>query len=74
NKAEVKKIGLDFKNDFAGVDCIIITTKERDFINLDWKSVASNMSTKAVVDTQNVIDNNKLKKLGFSIRRIGYAI
>lgn len=73
NNEETKALGLIFKNDFNKVDCIIITTNEKTFKKLNWKQIAEKVSTKTIIDTQNVIDFDKLQKLGFSIRRIGYA-
>lgn len=74
SEQEIRAMGLNIKRGLSEVDCIIITTDENEFRKLNWKKIAGSLKTKAVVDTRNVINYEKLKKLGFSIRRIGYAI
>ena len=70
---EIKSMGFSYKENFADIDCIVVTTKEKKFVDLNWTTVANEVSTKVIVDTQNIISYEKLHGLGFSIRRIGYA-
>ena len=73
SSGEVEKMKLSYKNDFKGIDCLVIATKEEAFKKINWKQVARSVSTRVVVDTQDLVDKDMLIKLGFSVRRIGYA-
>lgn len=70
---EIKNLGLKYKKNFLRLDCIIITTDETEFRNLNWKKVGNQMNSKALVDAKNIIDFETLSNLGFAIRRVGYA-
>lgn len=73
NEKETAGLGVTYQKDFKDVDCIIITTSEKEFKDLDWSNIAKKMRTKVIIQGGNIIDINKLEKLGFFVRRIGYA-
>lgn len=73
NKAETEKMGMEFKDSFDGVDCVIIATDHKEFREINWGVIAKKMRTKTVVDGKRLINPKMMEKLGFSIRRIGYA-
>lgn len=74
NQDEIKDMGLEYKDNFKNIDCIIITTEQSEFKSLDWNFISEQMKTKVVIDAKNIINKDNLEKLGFTIRRIGYAI
>ncbi len=73
SEKEIKEMGLQYKKDFAGIDCVIITTDETDFKKINWKKIANQLNTRVIVDTKNIIKLNLLSDLDFTVRRIGYA-
>lgn len=73
NRREIESFGIQYKKGFSDIDCIIITTDENDFKKLDWKKIGDQMKTKIVVDAKNIINLQALNKMGFTVRRIGYA-
>lgn len=73
NAEETKNLGLVYKKDFTDVDGIIIATEEKIFKKMNWNKIAKEMKTKLVVDTKNLINLEKLTKLNFVVRRLGYA-
>lgn len=73
DKKEVKSLGLKYKKDFSNIDCIVIATAEDEFKKMNWQKVGKQLKTKIVIDTRNTINANKLDKLKFTVRRIGYA-
>ncbi len=73
DQKEIENFGFTRCNDFSKVDCIVITTDEQEFKNFNWRKIAKQIRTKAIVDTKNIINLEKMKALNFAIRRIGYA-
>lgn len=73
SEIEIKNLGLQYKKDFSDSDCIIITTDETYFKKMNWKKVGSQLRSKIIIDTKNIINYETLSHLGFTIRRIGYA-
>ena len=70
---EINNLGFSFSSNFQNVDCIIITTEQEEFKQLNWQEIAKKVKTKIVIDTKNIINKQALEDLGFSIKRIGYA-
>lgn len=70
---EAIKMGLKYKKDFRDIDCIIITAEHDQFRKINWKKVAEEIRTRTIVDGKSSIDASKLKRMDFSVRRIGYA-
>ena len=56
--SEKDAVGLlganEFKNDFEGIDCVVITTNAKEFKQIDWKKELKKMRTKIVVDGRQV--------------------
>lgn len=73
NEKETAQLGLSYKKDFKNIDCIIITTSEKEFKDSDWKKIAGQMKTKIIIQGGDIIDNKVLEKSGFYVQRIGYA-
>jgi len=73
NREEIEKCGLNYKDSFNDIDCIIITAEHNEFKELNWEGIAGQLRTKTIVDTKAIINFNELKRIGFSIRSVGYA-
>jgi len=50
---------------------LILATEWPEFVKLDYQKVAKLMKEKVIFDSRNVLDNNKLKKLGFYYEGVG---
>ncbi len=70
---ETTALGLQYKNSFQGMDCLVICAEHREFAHLPWLKIARMMKTKAIVDTKNLAPASRLKKLGFTLRRIAFT-
>lgn len=73
SEEETKRYGLQYKNDFSDIDCVIIATNHKEFKEIDWKKTGKDLKNKIIIDTVNVLDYEETRKLGFIIKRIGYA-
>ncbi len=73
SKEDIEKLGFKYKEDFTKIDCIIITTGEKAFKKINWSMVKTQVKTKIVIDTKNIINKKALSNLGFVTKRIGYA-
>lgn len=71
-RVETLKYGMNYRKSFEKIDCVVIAAEHQKFKKLNWNNIAKKLRTKVVVDTKQLINFNKLKKLNFSIRRIGY--
>lgn len=52
-------------------DGLILVTEWKEFLELNWKRVKRLMRTPDIFDGRNVLDADRLKKLGFSYQGIG---
>jgi nucleotide sugar dehydrogenase len=71
-REEIEKIGLNFKDDYQGIDCLVITALHDSFKKLNFAKTGKEMRTKTLVDTTFYFDPEKFKKEGFKIRSIGH--
>jgi len=69
-KEEIEKLGMNYRDSFKNIDCVVITAEHDEFKNLNWKKISKEIRTKSIVDTKSIINVNKLKKMGFSINII----
>ncbi len=70
-KEDAERFGAEWKEDFDGVDAIVITADHREFKELNIEKIAERMSTRIIVDGRNVIDPKKAEKSGFIYMRVG---
>lgn len=70
---EIENYSLNYQESFQNIDCMVITADHQEFKKLNWSIIAKQMRTKIIVDTKDLINYRQLKKLGFIIKRIGYA-
>lgn len=55
----------------AGAHCVVLATEWKDFITADWKKIKKLMKGKVVVDARNKLDEDELKKIGFTYEGVG---
>ena len=72
-KEDAERFGAGWKENFEGVDAIVITADHREFKELDLERIGKEMRTRIIVDGRNVIDPEKAKSAGFIYRRVGLA-
>ncbi|WP_461866392.1 nucleotide sugar dehydrogenase [Thermococcus sp.] len=68
---DAKRFGAEWKEDFKGIDAVIITADHREFKELDLEKLASEMRGKVIVDGRNVVKLEEAKKYGFICLRVG---
>lgn len=71
SRQEIENMGLLFKDDYQGIDCIVITALHDSFKNLDFDKIGKQIRTKTFVDTTTFFDVSQIKKFGFSVKSIG---
>lgn len=69
-KKEIEKMGLNYKDDYQGIDCVVATALHDLFKKLDFKKIARDVRTKTFVDTTFFFDPGKIENLGFTVRSI----
>ncbi len=70
-REDAERFGAEWKEDFTGVDAIVITADHREFKELNLKKLAGEVHTRIIVDGRNVIDPEKAEKAGFIYMRVG---
>lgn len=65
------RFGVVMKEDFSGIDCIVVLTDHKEFDSLDLAKMGKEMRHRAIVDGRGIIDPQKAKKAGFSYRGLG---
>ena len=70
-KEDAERFGAEWKEDFDGVDAIVITADHREFKELDLGEIAKQVRTPIIVDGRNVIEPEKAKRSGFVYKRVG---
>jgi nucleotide sugar dehydrogenase len=73
SKQETEKYGLIYKDNYVDIDCVILATEHNEFKNLDWEKIGNTLRTKCIVDTKRILNKNRMKSLGYTLRTIGYA-
>ena len=68
---DAERFGAEWKEDFSGIDAVVITADHREFKELDLKKLASEMRNKLIVDGRNVLDSKEAEKHGFIFHRVG---
>jgi len=72
-KQDARKFDVQLRDNFDGMDCTVIVADHKEFYDLDWERIKSEMRTRVIVDGRQVVDPKKMKELGFVYRGIGRA-
>ncbi|NJE05550.1 nucleotide sugar dehydrogenase [Thermococcus sp. M36] len=68
---DAKRFGAEWKEDFKGIDAIVITADHREFKELDLERLTREMRSKVIVDGRNVLKPEEAQKHGFVYLRVG---
>ncbi|ACS91079.1 nucleotide sugar dehydrogenase [Thermococcus sibiricus] len=68
---DAERFGVEWKEDFKDIDAIIIVTDHKEFRDLDLEGIAKQVRNKVIIDGRNVLDAEKVIKLGFIYFRVG---
>lgn len=71
-KEEIEEMGLNFKDDYQGLDCVVVVCLHDSFRKLKFKKMAREMRTKIFIDTTLFFDLQEIKKANFAVRSIGF--
>lgn len=52
---DYKKFGVEFKNNFKDIDCIVILTDHKEFYKIEWNKARKEMRNKVIVDMRGVL-------------------
>jgi len=72
SKEEIESFGVAYSGSFDNMDCLVIVTDHKEFKEYDWQKIGNKMRSKVIVDGRQVIEPNKVRKLGFVYKGIGY--
>jgi len=72
SKEEIKSFGADYGNGFSNMDCLVIVTDHEEFREYDWRKIGGEMRNKVIVDGRQIVDVEKVVRLGFVYKGIGY--
>ena len=70
-REDAERFGAEWKEDFKGVDAIVITADHREFGELDLERLAGEMRTRIIVDGRNVVEPEEAERHGFCYVRVG---
>jgi UDP-N-acetyl-D-mannosaminuronic acid dehydrogenase len=73
SKEEIQSFGADYHSGFDDMDCVVIVTDHKEFKGYDWQKIGNKMRSKVIVDGRQIIAPEKIKKLGFVYKGIGYS-
>ncbi len=71
SEKDAERYGARWKDDFEGIDAVVILTDHEEFEELDLDVVSEECDTKVMVDGRNVIDREKARDEGFEYLRVG---
>ncbi|RLI93725.1 MAG: nucleotide sugar dehydrogenase [Candidatus Altiarchaeales archaeon] len=72
SKDEIESFDVEYKDNFENIDCIIISTDHSEFRNLNWKEIASKMSTRIIIDGRQIVNPSQVRKFGFMCYSLGF--
>ncbi|MEA1924554.1 MAG: nucleotide sugar dehydrogenase [Candidatus Altiarchaeota archaeon] len=72
SRDEIESFGVSFREDFAGIDCVIIATDHDEFSSLNWAAIKGVLSHPVVVDGRQMVDPPDLRSLGFLVYSLGH--
>jgi len=69
---DAQRYGASWKEDFEGIDAIVILTDHDEFGSLDLEKIKNQARNELIVDGRNVLDPGDVKGNGFKYMRVGY--
>lgn len=54
---DYERFGVEFKDDFKDIDCVVILTDHKEFYEINWEKAKKEMRNKVIVDMRGVADN-----------------
>jgi len=72
SKEEIESFGAKYSNSFDNMDCLVIVTNHKEFREYDWQKIGGKMRSRIIVDGRQIIELEKVRKLGFIYRGLGY--
>ena len=72
SREEIESFGAAYSDSFDNMDCLVIVTDHKEFREYDWQKIGNKMRSKVIVDGRQIVDPEKVRKLGFIYRGIGY--
>ena len=70
-ETDAKRFGAKWKEDFKGVDAILIVTDHEEFKRMDLDRISKEVRTKVIIDGRNVLDPRLAREKGFVYFGIG---
>jgi nucleotide sugar dehydrogenase len=71
-KEETEKFNVNYLSSYRDIDCIILMADHKEFFAYDWKKIASEVRTKALVDGKQIVDPKSARDAGFAYRGVGF--
>ncbi len=68
---DAERFGAEWKEDFEGVDAVVILSDHEEFEDLDLDMVSEQSDHKVIVDGRNVLDKKAVLDQGFEYLRVG---
>ncbi len=68
---DAERYGAEWKEDFEGIDALVILTDHEEFEELDLEEIAEKTDHKVIVDGRNVLDPQEVRSVGFEYLRVG---
>jgi len=72
SKEEIETFGAAYSNSFDNMDCLVIVTDHQEFREYDWQKIGNKMRSKVIVDGRQIVIPDRIRKLGFVYKGIGY--
>ncbi|MFW5898568.1 MAG: nucleotide sugar dehydrogenase [Candidatus Saliniplasma sp.] len=72
DEEDARRYGAEWKDDFEGIDAVVILTDHEEFETLDLEKIGKTARNELIVDGRNVLDPEDVKGNGFTYLRVGY--
>jgi nucleotide sugar dehydrogenase len=73
SKDEIESFGAAYSDSFDNMDCLVIVTDHKEFREYDWQKISGKMRSRVIVDGRQIIVPDRIRKLGFVYKGIGYS-
>lgn len=58
----------------TGADMVVLATEWKEFVQMDWQRVASQVKQRISMDLRNVLNSQHMQKLGFTHHSVGRSV
>jgi nucleotide sugar dehydrogenase len=72
SKEEIESFGAEYSDSFDNMDSVVIVADHKEFREYDWQKIGSKMRSRVIVDGRQIVEPEKVRKLGFVYRGVGY--